>query len=163
MLAMIQDLVRHKWHANATLLGAIMQNEQPAQDEELRTLFHHILIADRYWFLLILQKEFARDEEARVPGTMDELIAKYRETEILEMEWLWHCSESDMESAVQTPFLSGQSFSVAQAMMQVSMHSLGHRAQCASRLRSLGGTPPTTDFILWLQDRPAAEWPSART
>jgi uncharacterized damage-inducible protein DinB len=162
MLAMIQDLVRHKWHANATLLAAIMHNGQAAKDEELRTLFHHILIANRYWLLLILQKEFARDEEARIPGTMDELIAKYKETEILEMEWLSHCSESDMESAVQTPFLSGQSFSVAQAMMQVSMHSLGHRAQCASRLRSLGGTPPTADFILWLKDRPAAEWPSSK-
>ena len=160
MLAMIADLVRHKWHANATLLSAITHHELAAQDEELRTLFHHILIANRYWLLLILQKEFARDEEARIPGTMDELIAKYRETETLEMEeWLSHCSEADMESAVQTPFLSGQSFSVAQAMMQVSMHSLGHRAQCASRLRSLGGTPPTTDFILWLRDRPAAEWP----
>jgi len=67
MLAMIADLVRHKWHANATLLSAITHHELAAQDEELRTLFHHILIANRYWLLLILQKEFARDEEARIP------------------------------------------------------------------------------------------------
>jgi uncharacterized damage-inducible protein DinB len=162
MLAMIQDLVCHKWHANATLLGAIMHNGLAAQDEELRRLFHHVLIANRYWLLVILQKEFTRDEEARIPATTDDLIAKYKETEILEMEWLSRCNESDMESAVQTAFLSGQSFSVAQAMMQVSMHSLGHRAQCATRLRSLGGTPPTTDFILWLKDRPGPEWPSSK-
>ena len=45
-------------------------------------------------------------------------------------------------------------------MMQVAMHSLGHRAQCATRLRALGGNPPNTDFILWLKERPAADWPS---
>jgi uncharacterized damage-inducible protein DinB len=160
MLAMIHDLVRHKWYANATLLGAILTNQPAAQDEELRKLFHHILIANRYWLFLILQKEFARDEESRLPGTMDELIAKYKETEILELDWLSRYSESDMDRTVETPFLSGQSFSVAQAVMQVCMHSLGHRAQCATRLRSLGGTPPTTDFILWLKDRPAPAWPS---
>ena len=160
MLAMIHDLVGHKWHANAALLGAILPDNPAAQDEELRRLFHHILIANRYWLFLILGKEFIRDEEARIPGTMQELIEQYKETEILEMAWLSHCSESNLDRAVQTPFLAGQSFSVAQAVMQVCMHSLGHRAQCAARLRSLGGTPPTTDFILWLKDRPAPPWPS---
>jgi uncharacterized damage-inducible protein DinB len=161
MLAMIHDLVSHKWYANAALLGALLANQPAAQDEELRKLLHHILIANRYWLFLILEKEFA-PEEGRIPGTMDELIGKYRETEILELEWLSRCSESDMDRLVQTPFLSGQSFSIAQAVMQVCMHSLGHRAQCAARLRSLGGTPPTTDFILWLKDRPAPPWPSHR-
>jgi uncharacterized damage-inducible protein DinB len=156
---MIQDLVHHKWYANAALLGAILTNQTAAQDEELRKLFHHILIANRYWLFLILAKDFA-PEEGRVPDTMDELIAKYKETEVLEMEWLSHCSETDLERSVETPFLSGQSFSVAQAVIQVCMHSLGHRAQCAARLRSLGGAPPTTDFILWLKDRPAPAWPS---
>jgi uncharacterized damage-inducible protein DinB len=159
MMAMIHDLVRHKWYANAALLGAILTNQSAAQDEELRKLSHHILIANRYWLFLILEKELA-PEEGRIPGTMDELIGKYRETEILELDWLSHCGESDMDRTVETPFLSGQSFSIAQAVMQVCMHSLGHRAQCATRLRSLGGTSPTTDFILWLKERPATAWPS---
>jgi uncharacterized damage-inducible protein DinB len=38
------------------------------------------------------------------------------------------------------------------------MHSHGHRAQCATRLRLLGGTPPAMDFILWLKDRPVPDW-----
>ena len=48
--------------------------------------------------------------------------------------------------------------SVVQAMMQVCLHSHGHRAQCAVRLRLLGGTPPNMDFILWLKERPAPNW-----
>lgn len=155
---MFQDLIRHKWHANATLLGAIRQNGSAAHDQELRKLFHHILIANRYWLFLILNREFARDEDS-IPDSLDDLIARYKETEILEMDWLSHCGESDMERTVRTPFLSGQSFSVAQAMMQVCMHSLGHRAQCATRLRSLGVTPPATEFIVWLKERTAPVWP----
>ncbi len=156
---MIQDLVRHKWHADAALLGAILPNNLAAQDEELRKLFHHILIANRYWLLLILEKEFVSNEEERLPATFDGVITKYKETEIFEMHWLSHCTEPEMERTVQTPFLSGQNFSVAQAIMQVCMHSLGHRAQCATRLRALGGAAPTTDFILWLKERPAPFWP----
>jgi uncharacterized damage-inducible protein DinB len=48
---------------------------------------------------------------------------------------------------------------VAQALMQAAMHSHYHRAQNATRLRELGGVPPTTDFIVGLhKGKPAARW-----
>ena len=34
--------------------------------------------------------------------------------------------------------------------MQCVMHSQYHRGQNATRLRELGGSPPITDYILWL-------------
>ena len=161
--AMIHDLVRHKWHANAVMLSAIRQHDASARDEELRKLLHHILIANRYWLYLILHKEFVREEEARIPDGLDALIAKYKATETEELEWLAQCQAPDMDQVLrpQSPLLGGQTFSVAQAVMQVCMHSVGHRAQCAGRLRALGGTPSNTDFVLWLKNRPAASWPGA--
>ena len=54
--------------------------------------------------------------------------------------------------------IPGGSCSIAQAYLQVCLHSQGHRSQCASRLRALGGQPPVTDFIVWLTDRPQAQW-----
>jgi uncharacterized damage-inducible protein DinB len=45
--------------------------------------------------------------------------------------------------------------------MQICLHSHGHRAQSASRLRALGVTPPPTDYILWVMERPNPEWPAA--
>ena len=63
------------------------------------------------------------------------------------------------ERQLETPFLPGATFSVAEGIMQICLHSHGHRAQCATRLRQLGGTPPGTDFILWLKEkRPVPEW-----
>ena len=161
MMAMIQDLVRHKWHANAALISAIGQHDGAAHDEEMLKLLHHILIANRYWLYLILHKEFVREEEARIPDGLDAVIARYKATEAEELPWLAQCREADLDGMLhpESPLLGGQDFSVAQAVMQVCMHSVGHRAQCASRLRALGGTPTNTDFILWLKDRSAAAWP----
>jgi uncharacterized damage-inducible protein DinB len=48
---------------------------------------------------------------------------------------------------------------VRQALTQAAMHSHYHRGQNATRLRELGGVPPTTDFILWLhKGQPDAIW-----
>jgi len=45
------------------------------------------------------------------------------------------------------------------ALMQAAMHSHYHRGQNATRLRELGGVPPTTDFIVWVRNgQPAARW-----
>jgi uncharacterized damage-inducible protein DinB len=64
--------------------------------------------------------------------------------------------EADLARTVETPYIPGHSYSLAQALMQVCMHSAAHRAQCSKRLRQLGGTPPGMDFIVWLKERPAA-------
>jgi len=51
------------------------------------------------------------------------------------------------------------SLTVAEALTQGAMHSQYHRGQNATRLRDLGGEPPTTDYIVWLwKGRPQADW-----
>ena len=62
-------------------------------------------------------------------------------------------TESEMSRTIDSPLIPGARCTVAQALMQVCMHSQGHRSQCAKMLRRLGGTPPMTDFILWLANR----------
>ena len=155
---MLRDLIDHKWYANAALLKAIRQHEKAAQDEELRKLFHHILLANRFWLMLSLQRPFVGEKESKVPESLDALIADYQNTCAEEQEWLTQIKESDLERRLETRFIPGSSFSVAEAMMQVCMHSQGHRSQAATGLRSLGSTPPTLDFILWLKERAKPEW-----
>lgn len=159
MLAMLHDLVQHKWTANASLLKAIGQHEKAAQDGELRRLLHHILLANRFWLWLSLGRHFAFEEESRVPQSLDVVARQYRETHRQELEWMSQLTEADLSRRLETRFIPGATFSVAEGTMQVCMHSHGHRAQCATRLRALGGTPPMMDFILWLKDRPAPDWP----
>jgi uncharacterized damage-inducible protein DinB len=158
MLHMVQDLVGHKGYASAVLLKAIQNHEVAAQDGELRKLLHHVILANRFWLALTLGRAFNHQEETRALASLEEVMERYRETHILELEWVSAAQECDLDRMLETPFIPGCSFSVAQATMQVCMHSHGHRAQCSMRLRSLGGTPPAMDFVWWLKDRPAADW-----
>jgi uncharacterized damage-inducible protein DinB len=159
--AMMEDLIRHKWHANAAVLGAIYESPAASRDEELRKLLHHIVFSNRFWLFLALGREFDREQEAAVSETLDPLIEKYKETEALEMEWLSRCNEAELNRELVTPRLPGRTFTVAQAILQTITHSHGHRAQSAIRMRSLGGTPPQTDFIVWAMNRPGPPvWPT---
>lgn len=158
MLDMLLDLIHHKGYANAALVKAIRQHPTAAQDPELRQLLHHIILANRFWLLMSCGLPFAVEEESRIPESLEAIAAQYRETHAQELEWLSQVREPDLAGILETLFIPGHSFSVAQAWVQVCMHSNGHRAQCATRLRLLGGTPPSLDFILWLQERPAPDW-----
>jgi len=158
MLVMLQELIHHKGYANASLLKAIRQHEAAAQDPELQKLLHHIILANRFWLRLSLGLPFVFEEESRTPESLDAIAAQYRATHKQEMELLAQVQEPELARILDTPFIPDFSCAVAQAMMQVCLHSHGHRAQCAVRLRLLGGIPPNMDFILWLKDRPAPDW-----
>jgi uncharacterized damage-inducible protein DinB len=159
MLQMLRDLVDHKGHANAALLNAIRPNASAASDPELRELLHHILLANRFWLLSVLELPFVFEEESRAAPSFDALVQRYARTQAQEAAWLDTATPADLERTLKSPLIPNGECSVAQALMQVCMHSHGHRAQAAKLLRRHGGTPPATDFILWLTKRPGAEWP----
>jgi uncharacterized damage-inducible protein DinB len=158
MLEMLRDLVAHKGHANAAVLGAIRQNRAAADDPELSELLHHILVANRFWLLTVLGLPFVFADESRPSYSFDALTQRFGRTQEQECAWLDAATEADLARVVESPLIPGGKCSVAQALMQVCLHSHGHRAQCAKLLRRHGGAPPATDFILWLTRRPAAQW-----
>jgi uncharacterized damage-inducible protein DinB len=159
MLETLCDLIDHKGHANAALLEAVRQNTTAASDPELLDLLHHILLANRFWLLLVLGEPFVLEEESRTAPSFDALVQLYARTQSQEAAWLGTASTADLDRTLKSPLIPGGHCSVAQAFMQVCLHSHGHRAQAAKLLRRHGGTPPATDFILWLAGRPEAEWP----
>ena len=154
MLAMVRDLVGHNGHANAAVLGAIRQNDGAACDRELCELLHHILVANRFWLLTMLGLPFAFEGESRPSSSFDELIQRYGRTHEQQSAWLAAATEPDLARVLESALIPGGKCSVAQALMQVCMHSHGHRAQCAKLLRRHDAVPPPMDFILWLTSRP---------
>jgi uncharacterized damage-inducible protein DinB len=154
MLALFQDLIRHKAFADAAYLKAIHSHPRAAADPGLRTRFHHIIVSNRYWLFANLGVEFDLEAELVVPNSFEELILRFKDAHTRELEWIAGAAESDLDRTI-----GNTSFTVPQALMQVCLHSQGHRAQCAEALRALGGTPPPTDFIGWVKQRPAPDWP----
>ncbi len=48
---------------------------------------------------------------------------------------------------------------VSDALLQVCLHSQHHRGQCMTRLKAIGATPKTVDYILWLwKQKPEPRW-----
>ena len=153
MLDMLRDLVAHKGHANDLLLSAIHQYEAAVSDPEITELLHHILIANRFWLLAVMELPFVLEDESRPSSSFDELAQRYRSIHDQESAWLASATDTDLARELRDPLIPGGRCSVSQALMQVCLHSHGHRAQCAKMLRRHGGTPPATDFIVWLATR----------
>lgn len=153
MSSLLRDLVAHKGHANRTILEAIRQHPDAAVDAEILALLHHILVANRFWYLLWVGETFDAERELRQPDSLDALIQGYAELQALEEAWVAGLSEADLDRVMETPHIPGGRCTVAEGVMQVTLHSHGHRAQLAKMLRAHGATPPMTDFILWAAQR----------
>lgn len=69
MVALVRDLFHHKAHADASMLMAVNRHEVASSDHELRKLFHHILVAHRFWIHLCQALRFSVETEDIVPAT----------------------------------------------------------------------------------------------
>jgi uncharacterized damage-inducible protein DinB len=156
MLEMSRDLIAHKGHADTLLLDAIRKHPAAAADAEIVALLHHTLVASRFWFLTISGTSFVLERETAAPDALDALIGSYAAAQRDEEAWIARATVADLERVLENRLIPGGRCTVAQGIMQVCLHSHGHRAQAAKMLRQLGGAPPMTDFILWLSSRPAS-------
>jgi len=73
MVSLFQELFRHQAHADSALLAAIQQHANASNDEELRKLLHHILVAHRFWLHLCQGLPFSVETEDVIPATLDGL------------------------------------------------------------------------------------------
>ena len=153
MQSTVEELIRHKWWANSGMMRAIEQHPPAAEDDDLSKMLHHILVSNRFWLFAILGRLFDREVEMRIPASLAGIVERFKETEQLESEWLSKASAPDLERILETRSSRlGIDVSVRQALLQICMHTQGHRSQCATRLRALSGTPPGMDYILWIKE-----------
>jgi len=154
------DLFGHKGHADAAMLTAIRRHPGAATDGELQVMLHHMLVANRFWLLTIVGEPFEADRETRVPDSLEVLIESFRVTHERERAWVAGATREDLNRMLESALIPGGRCLVSEALLQVCLHSQGHRAQCAKLLRARGGAPPMTDFILWRVERPAPNGPT---
>jgi uncharacterized damage-inducible protein DinB len=141
-------------------LNGIAQHPAASKDASLRTLLHHMLVSNRFWLLSIVGEPFDAEVETRVPESLEMLTAGFRTTHARETEWLAGAQDDALSRTLESSRIPGGRCLVSDALLQVCLHSQGHRAQCAKMLRALGGVPAATDFIVWRVGRPAPSWPA---
>lgn len=154
MLDMIRALYRHMAWADRQMLDAVGAHTAAARDDELQRTLHHIVVVQRFFLSQFEEREFDYEGEKVMPPTHEAMAKRFSETHSAELAYIDRIDAAALLPVMQTGHFAKIRPTVGEMMMQVVMHSQHHRGQVASRLRALGGAPPTVDFIMWVKDRP---------
>jgi len=159
----LDELYAHQEWADAEHWRAFEAHPAALEDKAIRERLLHIhQVQYAYvWMTGPRTSQFAFKKIEDFAGMADlKTYARQGHADMVAMVRAVHDNESRMEEIVEIPwFKPPLRVSVRHALTQAAMHSHYHRGQNATRLRELGGVPPTTDFIVWLKNgQPAAKW-----
>jgi uncharacterized damage-inducible protein DinB len=157
----LDELYAHQEWADAEHWRAFEAHPAALEDKAIRERLLHIhQVQYAYvWMVGTRAAQFAFKQIEDFPSMAD--LKKYAQQGHAEMIAIIQATqEGRLDEIVEIPwFKPPLRVSVRHALMQAAMHSHYHRGQNATRLRELGGVPPTTDFIVWLmKGKPAARW-----
>lgn len=165
VMSYLDELYAHQKWADAEHWRAFEAFPAPLHDKPIRERVFHIHLV-QHAFLYVTGPRTSPFEFKKLGDftTMGD-VKKYGRQGLAELdERLRNASPYRLEEVIEIPWFSPPlKISVRQALTQAAMHSHYHRGQNATRIRELGGVPPMTDFIVWLQQgQPAAKWETER-
>ena len=154
------ELYGHQEWADAEHWRAFESHPAALEDKAIRERLLHIHLV-QHAFLWLLGPRDPQFDVKKIEdfAGVSELKAYGREG-LLKLRAFVNDLDAQRADVIEVPwFKPPAKILIRHALMQAAMHSHYHRAQNATRLRELGGLPPTTDFILWLhKGQPAATW-----
>ena len=152
MMELLEGLWAHLVWADDTLLSAVKGHAAAAADAQILKWLHHIYMVQNFFVSLCERRPF--DMQQAPAETMAEMERRFQESHANGAALTARLDEAGLAATIEFPVQAWSHFhpTVQNALMQVIMHSEHHRAQVALRLRTLGGTPPAVDYILWVRD-----------
>ena len=150
--------------ADAEVWRAICASQETLTDPKLRELFYHLHLVQHAFLRAWRGKQpsFPKLEESREVmswgreyypqiATHFQTLTDERIAEKMQLPW----AELITRELGRDP----ARITIAEALLQVPLHSQYHRGQINGRLRTAGGEPPRVDYIVWLWlERPAPDW-----
>lgn len=159
MLSFLRDLLAHAEWADAEFFHA--WGESPARDnEELRRRMDHV-IGVQQGFLAVFRGEAPGRPPSGPPATFSALQTKAAASHAALRDFAGAMAAENLSRTVRIPWFPDPPcmITIAEAMVQVAMHTQHHRGQCMTRLKDLGGVPQNVDWIIWLwKQKPQARW-----
>jgi len=161
MPSYLDELYAHQEWADAEHWRAFEAHPPVLADKAIRERLHHIHLVQHgfLWVTSPQRPEFAFNKLEDFPSMSD--LKKYAREGLGRLnELVKSLDPARADEIIEIPwFRPPAKISIRQALTHAAMHSHYHRGQNATRLRELRGTPPTTDFIVWLREgKPAALW-----
>jgi uncharacterized damage-inducible protein DinB len=159
MLTFLRELLAHAEWANAVFFHA--WEKSPARDhEEMRQRVGHIIGVQR-GFLAVLQGQSPGTPPSGPPPLFEELKARAVVCHDGLRDYAAKLEEKTLATTVRIPWFPDPPciITVAEALVQVAMHTQHHRGQCMTRLKDFGGEPKNVDWIIWLwKEKPQGRW-----
>jgi uncharacterized damage-inducible protein DinB len=159
VLTFLRDLLAHAEWANAVFFHA--WGKSPARDhEELRQRVGHI-IGVQQGFLAVFRGKSPGGPPGGPPPSFEELKSRAEACHAALCELAAALEAEGLSHTVRIPWFPDPPciLTVAEALVQVAMHTQHHRGQCMTRLKDFGGEPKNVDWIIWLwKKKPQARW-----
>ena len=159
MLTFLRDLLAHAEWANAVFFHT--WGKSPARDhEEMRRRVGHI-VGVQQGFLSILRGESPGGPPDGPPPSFDDLKARAVTCHAGLRDFAAGLEPAALSRQVRVPWFPDPPcvITVAEALVQLAMHSQHLRGQCMTRLKDFGGEPKNVDWIIWLwKQKPQGRW-----
>jgi len=161
MPSYLEELYAHQEWADAEHWRAFEAHPPALADKAIRERLHHIHLVQHafLWMTSPRTEAFANLKLEDFPSISD--VKRYAREGLAQLnDFVNSLDNAHADEMIEVIwFRPPAKISVRQALTQAAMHSHYHRGQNATRLRELGGCPPTTDFIIWLhKGQPKAVW-----
>lgn len=164
-IELLHDLYNHMEWADTVVWDAV-EATGANDDERLTYLLYHMHATQEAFLGVWVQgavDPYDTDRFKSLPPVREWATPYYAEVR----SFLANLESHRLGDAVEVPWSkwftsddggSAHGTTLGETMLQVAMHSTYHRAQINTRIRELGSTPPTVDYIVWLwRDRPAPD------
>ena len=154
----MREMARHMAWADATVWSAVLTAPQAAGDARIADTLHHIHQVQHIFLQAWTHAPFTVRERKGF-ATLDEIAMWGLEARRGVLAFIEQVSDSDLAQQMRMPwaaFFEQQTKQTAavhtmgESVLQVFLHTQHHRGQVCMRMREVGVTPPTIDFILWL-------------
>lgn len=165
-LDQIRELFAHQSWADAAVWNCVLSNEAAASDHWIRERLHHVHAVQSAYVTILSGAELDWKEVSAFAGSA--AVAKWgREQHARMKAFVDSVADGDLDRVAKIPWAERieaqlgkvHDGTIAEALMQVPLHSMNHRGQVLMKLRELGAAPPILDFIAWVwMGKPQPEW-----
>jgi uncharacterized damage-inducible protein DinB len=159
MLMFLRDLLAHAEWADAVFFHT--WGKSPARDhEELRQRVGHI-VGVQQGFLSVFRGETPSGPPGGPPPSFADLKTRAAAGHAGLRDFAAALEPAGLARTVRIPWFPEPPcvITLAEALVQVAMHTQHHRGQCLTRLKDFGGEPKNVDWIIWLwKQKPQARW-----
>jgi uncharacterized damage-inducible protein DinB len=158
----IRTLYEYAEWANERMLAAIanLSDEQYTKKIEssfptIRDTMAHILGAEWIWLQRWNGESPTSHPEWTVDPPVGRLIDESRTIAAQRRKFIETLEESQLDGQITYRNLKGQQYTsrLADILFHIVNHSSYHRGQLTTMIRQAGGTPPTTDLIVFHRER----------